>query len=352
MTPQSITVPAAAVRGALDRMGLKPEPHSPLAALAAAPADASAGAGGLKDAGWLDALATLARPERRIRCVLPGPASLFEAAWYGRRTPPGDAPLVSFSTDGAQVRLAAPAIESDVVHVVARALLANPFTPADAFTASFSAHGLSAFAAAIDAVRAGMFASLLDRRPDAAFALSNSHLRDQIQDGSAHPDPRWLVALLRLLCPAALAPDPSRLDAGIPELVAAGLLAAAGDKWTPAPKLLQLAAGWRSPLPAAAVEALEWTGAAVRAAAHVVAIRGDGSLWTLEVADAAGSAARVALRCRDGTEFVQSLRMLLSDPPAVSPPLAHPVEATRACAKCGTKNPAHAKFCMACGAPA
>lgn len=339
---RSCDIALAALRAAVDRLGLAPGPASPLGAVEGAghPPD------GFRPEEWKDAMVAIARPDRRIRCAVAAPSRLFEAAWYGA----GRGPFCGWTLEGARARLVWPVTVADIAGLAGHALLGNPFTPRDTFEASFSPPALAAFAAAVDAVRAGLFASLLHRRPGGTFELERPHLEAQLTDGLASGDARWIVTLLDRLLPPELAPRPSTLDSGIAELLSAGLLRPAGAAWTPGPDLLAVAAGWRLPLPAIAHEAIEWSGNGVARRGHRVSIRGDGPLRTLDAEfGTAGAGAR--LRSVDGGDWLAELAGMLEAPPEEPRPLAHPADETRGCPKCGTRLPVHAKFCLNCAAP-
>ena len=164
----------------------------------------------------------------------------------------------------------------------------------------------------------------------------------------------------RCPCSTTAPLDPSGLIQGMRELVAQGLVVRDDDTWLPSASLQRLAADWRLPLPAVAHELTVVDGDQLRAARHLVAIRGDGPIWTLDYTGLTSATPRIEMRGLSGADYLEGLAGMLRaedatlaerGTPAVSehsepPP---PPSVDTFCRECGTPIRPGSRFCTSCG---
>ena len=299
--------------------GASVRPSSPLAALPKG--DAESDGSFLHTLGLLSeegrrTLSALVAPERWVRVLQPLPAATRVSAFYAG--PSGE--YVGFwGGDDERYELAAPWTPQGLVQA-----WESQATAADPFRVELSLHALSLLAAAIDSTRAWLFTTLLQRQPGGRPIFEMADLEAQLELGWEFSDARWLTTLLRLLSPSVIALAPPDLRAGFAEVAAAGLIETSGDRWAPGEALQRLAAYWRSPLPALAIESVHAKGDRIESHRHRVFVKGDGPLWVLEYEGLLENEPRVTLRSLDGTATRQVMSAMFSPAEALPARVAAP----------------------------
>ncbi len=349
----------------LKTKGLTVGPDSPLAGLPEASADASVTPEALRQRGlgggpWGQVLRALQQPSRCFRTLLPLPDRTAVTAYYGGADNDG---LIGCWAEGGRMRISFPYSPEDLLRQGSAALSADFAIVRDSLTAELSPAGLAALAAALDVLRQRLFESVLARNTEVAMDLPTEQLDRTYAEGLAGSDARWLVTLLRVLMPASI-PLPDKLsDAGLAGLLPAGLLEAAGERWQATDHLRRLAAYLKSPLPAIAHEGITLTDGQLGSYAYLIALRGDGPVWTLQFWSDDNSQPRMTLRAQRGAGYRRALRDVLLGPPEASQPTSATAASTqssqyagaaaedgaRVCTNCGGDLRDGASFCTQCG---
>ncbi len=295
---------------------------------------------------------------REVRRLLALPDALVVVNRYGNRDRgPG---LASCHEQGGQVRIGLLRTPDQVAAEEEETVDAQSAPAPESGAVSLGVEAVNVLAAAVDALRTVLFASILQRTETPELRFRRDDLREMLQRGVDHHDARWLVTLLRLLAPPACQPYPSDLDRGWEALAATELLRSEGDgTWRPGDALLRLAAYWKVPLPAAGhqITVHHRDGSVTRGG--LIALRGDGPLWLLDYRNPESADPQVQLRSIAGVDYAAELAGLFAQPaepaarrttPAAAPPPA--ADAAARCAQCGAPLPAGARFCSHCGTAA
>lgn len=341
-------VTAGELRLLVERMGLRPVPYSPLApVMTMAPATSDQGLRdqNLLSGSWSQAIGVLADPAQEIRTIVPAPQSSVVSVFY--RGAAGDGQLVGCWVEEGRVRLSSPWTAGDVAALTGEALWVTPPNEAAPYRATFSPAALTAWAAAVDALRMIMFGSLLHRSPKVDVTLTLADLREQVSLGLSNLDARWLVTLVRVLAPPVAVPQPEALAQGVRELEGLGLLRPVlMNAWRPLPELQQFASYLKNPLPAAAVEVS--SGDSSRT---TMAMRGDGPLWVFDVDGLAEGRPQVTVSSLSGDGYLAHVRTLLATVELPRAAMARPpAAAVGVCPACGAPLRPGAAFCTQCGA--
>ncbi len=272
---------------------------------------------GLLDANWRQALTVLAAPARQVRSLIPGPDATLIPILYATH----DQGWVGCWPDGPGLLVTFPWDADRILAMGYQVLMAEEPPPPDGLSLSLSLPGLTALASVIDALRAFLFRSLLNRLTFASPVLTRAELTGHLEKGLLNPDSRWLVALLDVAGSPHFGLAPQELPAGVEELVRIGLLVPTGEGWQPAASVQRLALMWRSVLPAFALESLVvGDDGALRQYGHRIVIRGDGPLWQIDYGRELWSKTpSVTLRDVGPLECFNGLQALLADPPACPP---------------------------------
>lgn len=316
------TVGAAEVARLLRSHGIAVQVGSPLLPLAAASVGLGtegAGPGPLDAPDWAPALAVLADPERQVRVIVPAPAETAIQVFYASAARP-EAGLVGCWSEGDRLRLSFPWAEEDLAAIAAHVLQTTTAPPAAGTDLTLSQGGLWALGAAVDALRARLFASLAERRPGVSRRFDRAEILREYEAGLAGDDARWLVTLLRVVAPSSCGVDVEAVEAGLQELAQAGLLRLGEGEWSPEQPLRALVARWRNPLPALAHEVIETSGGGVVRYGHRVAIRGDGPVTVLDFGGMLEGSPRVTVRGADALEYLDGLVGFLR-PTGISAPV-------------------------------
>jgi hypothetical protein len=309
--PQYASLCWGEIRGLIGRWRLRLRPDSILAAGLKTSAEAPRVPAPAPDA-WRPALAALARPDRCLRVVAPGPATT-PVAVFCAAVDAADFGWVGCWPEGGGLRLSVPWAPEALAQAAAKLVLAELPIPVDPFSAELSLAGLTALMAAVDVLRVARFMALLQRRVEVASRFTLAELRRQLDLGLTHHDARWSVTLLRLTAPGAAFAAGEVLGAGLHDLARAGLVSLEGADWRPTQALLRLSAHWTMPLPALAHELTTWRGDAVQGRHYRLAIRGDGPLWVIDCGGLAPG--RAVVRCVDGDAYVRQTAALCASPP-------------------------------------
>ncbi|MFN2168284.1 MAG: FHA domain-containing protein [Anaerolineae bacterium] len=269
---------------------------------------------GLLDAGWRQALAVLAAPTRQVRALIPGPDATLIPILYATR----DQGWVGCWPDGPGMLVTFPWDADRILAMGYQVLMAEEPPPPDGLSLSLSLPGLTALASVIDALRAFLFRSLLNRLTFASPVLTRPELTGHLEKGLLNPDTRWLVSLLDVAGSPHFRLAPQELPAGVGELERMGLLVATGEGWQPVPSVQRLALMWRSVLPAFALESIVADdNGTLSQYGHRIVIRGDGPLWQIDYGkDLWSKTPSVTLRDVGPLECFNGLQALLADPPS------------------------------------
>ena len=359
-TAHDETISTDELHSLLKANGLTIGPGSPLVGLPAASAEIgreALGARGLLDNGWGQALQALQAPTRCFRTLKAFPDATVVSAYYADGSNDG---LIGCWPEGGRMRIGFPYSPDDLVLEGSTALGADFAIVRDPLTAELSPAGLAVLAAAVDVMRQRLFDSLLARNTEVAMDLRPEQLQQAYADGLAAGDARWLVTLLRLLMPVSVALPESLSDAGMAELIAAGLIQTEGDHWLATDALARLTAYLKTPLPAVAHEALTLEAGKAAHYAYVIAVRGDGPAWTFQFWQEAGRVG-VTLRSRMGGSYRRFLANMLAPLFAAAPasdsapnrtpqaPAQAPSAEKTFCTNCGAPAQSGAAFCIDCG---
>jgi hypothetical protein len=259
---------------------------------------------------------------------------------------------VGYWPEPPQVRVRFPCTTEQLVETSAELVCAD-LRLEDRFTADHLAPGdVAALAAAVDVLRGRYFETMTERLGLEVVAdLSRDDLQRALDAGRTGIDARWVVTLLRLLMPAG-APMPAEItEPSLHVLARAGLLEPRGARWRATATLCRVAGCLRTPLPAIALEALAADGASDQAYDHLIAIRGEGPLWTLDVRLDGPRQTSLALRSLQGDAFRQRVsRLCAVATSGVRARRAAPRAEHGPCASCGSERRTGARFCHACGA--
>jgi endogenous inhibitor of DNA gyrase (YacG/DUF329 family) len=354
---QNVLLQAAELQWLIDKFGVVVYPKSPLASLPA-PAHGKSRqfkSRGLLEPEWRSALTLLAHPQCRVRVVTPGPVTTRIAFFYASPDAPKQQFVGCWAEDGG-FRVSFPWSPNDIADTAADVLAVDSPIAAKTFSAQFSPAASMALMAAADAIRDIHLQSLLKRRPAAAFELDEAMLQRQIVAGYTDEDPRWSVTLLRFTAPPDLVLPSDALELALRELQSAHLLSRNRRAWQPTDTLLEIAAGWRTSLPAIAHElvAVDPAGGKILTYRHCVALRGEGPLWIIDYQGLPDGPPNCLLRSLDGKNYRKHLAALLQIPPPV--PASTTAQSAAAavkevkCPNCGQTHDPRARFCPWCGA--
>jgi hypothetical protein len=319
---------------------------------------------GLLGADWREALAVLAAPTLQVRALIPGPDAAFIPILYGTH----EQGWVGCWRDGLGLLVTFPWDADRILAMGYQVLMATEPPPPDGLSLSLSLPGLTALACVVDALRAFLFRSLLNRLTFTSPVLTRAELAGHLEQGLLNADSRWLVSLLDVVGSPHFPLAPQELPAGIEELERMGMLIPTEEGWEPVLSLQRLALMWRSVLPAFALESIVvGDDGALRQYGHRVVIRGDGPLWQIDYgAELWGGAPRVTLRDLSPLECFNGLQTLLASPlagpqkaqpaagkaiVAAHPPVEGLAAAKPTCPHCGRPVTQGARFCRNCGQP-
>ena len=336
------------LRGLLKAKGLTIGSDSPLIGLPAASAEVgqdALDARGLLAEGWGEALQTLQAPCRCFRTLKAFPDCTVVSAYYGDGAGGG---LIGCWPEGGRMRIGFPYSPDDLVLEGSTALGADFAIVRDPLTGEFSPAGLAVLAAAVDVMRRRLFDSILARNTDVAMDLRPEQLQQAYADGLAAADARWLVTLLHLLMPASVSLPESISDAGMAEVMAAGLIQVEGDHWLATDALARLSAYLKTPLPAVAHEALTLEAGKASHYAYVIAVRGDGPAWTFQFWQEEGRLG-ITMQSRMGGSCRRALAEMLGPMFAAPSSGDTPSAESRFCTECGAAALPDAAFCSDCG---
>jgi hypothetical protein len=353
------------LRSLLGAWGLTIGPDSPLVGLPAS-TDKSVGdelsRRGLLFDEWGRALRAITSPSATLRVLQPLPDMVAVRAMYTDSQYPD---LVGCWPSNGKVRIGFPYSAVGEVHDASAALTADFPAQIDPLRVDLSVASLACLAAAVDVLRRSVFESILARRGRAEVALTEIDLNRAYDEGVAGTDARWLVTLLYTLMPMS-APMPDRLPVeGIGELVRHQLLETNGRAWQAAPSMQQLAGWLTNPLPALAHEVVVLKEREPYAYRYLIALRGNGPVWTVEFWK--DDPPSVTLRSRTGSGYRRVLASVLApleetssvESESMSPDAAHDEyppapfvapEPRDSCPGCGADIKPSAKFCVHCGA--
>ena len=332
----------------LKARGLTIGPDSPLVGLPEASADVSQealNARGLLADGWGEALQTLQAPSRCFRTIKAFPDRAVVAAYYADGAGGG---LIGCWPEGDRMRIGFPYSPADLLLEGTTALGADFAIVRDPLTAELSPAGLAVLASAVDVMRQRLLDSILARNTEVAMDLRPQQLQQAYADGLAAGDARWLVTLLRLLMPAGIALPESLSDAGMSEVMAAGLIQVEGDHWLATDALARLSAYLKTPLPAVAHEALTLEAGKASHYAYVIAVRGDGPAWTFQFWQEEGRLG-ITMQSRMGGSCRRALAEMLGPMFAAPSSGDTPSAESRFCTECGAAALPDAAFCSDCG---
>ena len=207
---------------------------------------------------------------------------------------------------------------------------------------SFSVDGFVAFAAAVDAVKTVLLASMLEHQQISSFTLPQSILDEMLQEASEDEpvDARWLSALFRSLFPAFSELFKKVNKVGLKELVECKLMELNGDEWTPSSELIEIASNWLQPLPAVYHESFV-TNSKKEEKTSSLTLRGSGPLCLIEE-KIEKNTIKFHLRSIDNNSYWLELI-------GKTTPSGGEVKLFDFCPECGTKRVDKALFCGKCG---
>jgi hypothetical protein len=297
------------LRGLAGEFGRAVSPVSPLAAGADTPVSTRRKPA-LDGDDWRAAMAVLAAPDRFVSVATPIPGAVKIASYYAR----GDE-MAACVAERDGFRVSFPWTIDAIVEDAREALLADlPLLP-DTFTTTLSPAGLSVLMAAVDLQRATLLAAMLERRIRPDFRFEVAQLQEQLDQGLAADDSRWMVTFLRLLAPLNASPTPDDLAIGLAELAAAQLITLDRKQWSPAAPLLRLVSHWGSAMPAVAHQLLTLDSeGAIEHWRHRIAIRGQGPIWVIDYDGLVHDKPAATLRSVYGSVYLRGLKSMLSDP--------------------------------------
>lgn len=206
----------------------------------------------------------------------------------------------------------------------------------------FFVDGFVAFAAAVDAVRTVLLASMLERQQISSFTLPKSMLDEMLQEASEDKpvDARWLTALFRSLFPAFAELFKKVNKVGVKELVEYKLIEIDGDEWTPSSELIEIASNWLQPLPAVYHESFVLNSKKEEKTSSLT-LRGSGPLCLIEE-KIEKNIIKFHLRSIDNNTYWLELI-------GKTTPYGGEVKLFDLCPECGTKREDKALFCGKCG---
>jgi hypothetical protein len=265
----------------------------------------------------------------------------------------GNGGLVGCWPENDRMRISFPYALDDHLRDASALLGADFVAIRDPFRGDLTPAGLAALAAAVDLLRRRLFESLLRRQAQVSMEMSSQDLLGTYAEGRSAADARWLVTLLHLLMPASV-PLPERIsDDGLRELTRCALLEEVGGAWRAAEPLRRRASYLKNPLPAIAHEVVALDGRDLRVYRYLIALRGDGPVWTLLFERDAEGGPRIALRSRTGAGYRKALAEILEPayaaPGPAAAPEAKPQPQPRRCTKCGAPIRDDHAFCTKCG---
>jgi hypothetical protein len=339
----------------LQTAGVTMGPDSPLVGLpeAAETIEHEAlAARGLTDPEWTRAIQTLQAPMRCVRVLKAFPDQTVVAGYYGDGT--GADGLVGCWPESGTMRIGFPYDVEALLLDATKALGADFAVVRDPIVAELTPAGLAVLAAAIDVMRGRLLSSILARNTGIRMDLTPAQLHKVYAAGLAGTDGRWVVTLLRSLMPMSVELPETISDAGMNEVLDAGLLRVVGDHWQATEALGRLAAYLKTPLPAVAHEVVVLGAGKPVHYAYVIVMRGDGPAWTFEFWQEAG-AVGVTLRSRMGGSYRRLLAGMIAPVFAQASPAepdAAPAGATgpKFCSECGSPVAPGSAFCSECGA--
>lgn len=298
---------------------------------------------------WTTAMRTLHTPTRCFRMLKAFPGSTVVTAYYGNGT--SDAGLIGCWAQGDKMRIGLPYTVDDLLEDSSLAMGVDLAMIRDPFNVDLSLAGLVALSSAIDVMRQRLLRSILDRDPDVDMRLWPKQLHKAYASGLAGTDARWLVTLMHILMPTGVARPESLTDAGMAELLQAGLIQIEHDHWRATDTLARLTAYLKTPLPAVAHEAI-----VLGPETHynyTISIRGDGPTWVFQFWQEAETVG-ITIRSRMGGSYRRQMFDMLAP---VFAPVADETPATdsasapvkRFCTKCGAATRPGDAFCTNCG---
>jgi hypothetical protein len=322
--PDILTASAGEVRSIVETLGLQPGARSPLrAALSEAEQSAAPPASGeLKT--WKShrkALEVLCEPLRFARMTMPGARSRTQRTFFASNA--GDDFAGFWRENGGWHFI--PAVSPDDILAIADEALGLHGTEDVAQTAhEWTATGLFALAAAIDAIRLRYLGEWVYRQLPSGHPFSMQDLNDQLRLGLENADPRWSVAMLAAVLPAGTFSIATDLAAGLAELAGTdGLVEYADEQktqWIPGEQLQELAAEWLAPISALLLESVVLDSAGVPVARDSCAlVRGQGPLILLDFGNAVRGepAAKVAMSKAEPERCYRRLHSALVSPVSV-----------------------------------
>ncbi len=358
-TNQELLLKRSEVRLLVEASAVEPALHSPLAGLMQIPASGTTPA--LPDDSWKKILGILAAPAQEVRVIVPTPELSSVRLFYRSANFTDD--FIGCWLEEDQLRLSRGWNAASILNTVASSLWSISPVEASPFTAELSPAALAAWAAAVDTLRALLFASLLKRATRIELDLTLEDIREQFQYGFECEDARWLVTLLRALAPAGFGLEGGSVEEGATSLEKAGLLTAgASGHWQPTPQLQQFAAHLKNPLPACSIISSFFGDKDCSSYnRYTSVVRGDGPLWVIDFAGLAESRPRAQLDSVTGADLLKRLGELLNQTPppeslkastAPAPngrPSKPPTEKEISCRSCGALLSQGDAFCNLCG---
>ena len=323
--PVAKRLTADQIHALVGELGLAPTKDSPLVGLprptAAVPAEELAALGVL-DEPWSGAMHVLCAPTRCVRTLQAWPDRVAVAVHY-RAADSGEGLSVGYWPVGDRMQLTAPCRMTDLAAHATGALATHLVRDIrDPLVLDLSVPGLAALAAAVDVLRADLFESMLRRNGRCTDRFPVDRLHRACADGRRDLDARWMSSLLNLLMPVSI-PLPDQLaEEALDEVTSLGLIELDNESWQPTQTLRRLASYWKTPLPAMAHEVI-----APDRYRYLIALRGDGPLFTLhfwKTAEGRPGVTLASIRERDYQRALEGLLRPFHGAPAPAPDAPSP----------------------------
>ena len=259
------------------------------------------------------AMADLRAPVHRVRVSVPL-ADEVRVSWFYAG---GDSrTMTGFWAEGDGVRLSHPWSADALTRTIGAPIVTDGPRWPGPFGLELSASGFLALLVAVDTLRASLFSSMLDRRPDADHVFTGNDFLNQVSWADGFGDARWLVRLAMQVAPPDLAFADGLSEAakrGFSELTSKELVSTHEGLWAPGELIRQLGVYWWNPFPAVAVDV---TSAQQPLRRHSLCIRGQGPIVRAVYGGLGDVQPGVSLTCLDVAEYLDELVTI------VAPPLA------------------------------
>ena len=234
--------------------------------------------------------------------------------------------------------------------------------------------GYAALLATTDVVQAARLQSKIDRERQDMPLLTADMLEEQLQKGLSKIDTRWLVTAGRMVCPVNVKETVGRMDEGLAELQAAGVVETVAGGYSLTQFGYAIVSSLGQIVITGGISLAVASGDQRVTVAHVSVFRTAVGIWIASWADADDSVRVLEVSASGALTFIRGL-LVAEDFPEVEAPAPvrakaasapvrpvteprtvpsqtapAPAPAVMKCPSCGLDNKPEVRFCKSCGA--